>query len=177
MFGCRAAPLARHIGLATALAMAAPVAAPAQEGLTAVGTEFVLTTPDGRTLRSADLVGATLNIAADGKQLEIMIGSVEEDRHSVRGRVLLHHFLVRDDTGRQVDMCAPDADGRSLGSTGMAALTSPAPAVRSANAFAGGIGRGRSSPAARRSGRCTRPASTWHEPITAATAARPRARA
>jgi len=115
MFGCRAAPLARHIGLATALAMAAPVAAPAQEGLTAVGTEFVLTTPDGRTLRSADLVGATLNIAADGKQLEIMIGSVEEDRHSVRGRVLLHHFLVRDDTGRQVDMCAPDADGRSLG--------------------------------------------------------------
>jgi len=177
MLECRVPALAFGVGLATVLAIAAPAAASAQEALTAAGTEFVLTTPAGRTLRSADLVGATLNIAANGKQVEITLKSVEEDRHSVRGRVLLHHFLVRDDTGRQVDMCAPDADGRSLGSTGMAALTSPAPAVRSANAFAGAIGRGRSSPAGRRSRRCIRPASTWHGPITAATAARPRARA
>ena len=48
---------------------------------------------------------------------------------------------------------------------------SPAPAARSANAFAGAIGRGRSSPAGRRSRRCTRPASTWRGPTTAATAA------
>jgi hypothetical protein len=57
----------------------APMAASADEALTAVGTEFVLATPDGRTLRSADLVGATLNIAANGKQVEITIGSVEEE--------------------------------------------------------------------------------------------------
>src|SRR6266850_6669205 len=115
MLGRRAVPLARRIGLATALAIAAPVAAPAHTALTAAGTEFVLTTPAGRALRSADLVGATLNIAAAGRPVEITIRSVEEDRHAIRGRVLLHHFLVKDETGRQVDMCAPDAAGRSLG--------------------------------------------------------------
>ena len=115
MLGRRAAPLARRIGLAAALAIAAPAVAPAQTGLTAAGTEFVLTTPAGSALRSADLVGATLNIAAPGTQVEITIRSVEEDPHAVGGRVLLHHFLVRDDTGRQADMCAPDAEGHSLG--------------------------------------------------------------
>src|SRR5262249_26493936 len=96
-------------------AAATSVAAPAQSGLTAAGTEFVLTTPAGRTLRGADLVGATLNIVAAGKQLEITIKSVEEDRHAVGGRVLLHHFVVKDEAGGHVDMCTPDADGRSLG--------------------------------------------------------------
>jgi hypothetical protein len=115
MLECRAPPLALGVGLATVLAIAAPVVAPAQEALTAAGTEFVLTTPAGRTLRSADLVGATLNIAANGKQVEITIKGVEEDRHAIGGRVLLHHFVVKDETGRQVDMCAPDAEGRSLG--------------------------------------------------------------
>jgi ADYC domain len=115
MVECRAAPLARGIGLATALAVAAPVAAPAQTALTAAGTEFVLIMPDARALHSADLVGATLNIAAAGRRVEVTIRSVEEDRHAVRGRVLLHHFVVKDEAGRQVDMCAPDADGRSLG--------------------------------------------------------------
>ena len=115
MLECRVPALAFGVGLATVLAIAAPAAASAQEALTAAGTEFVLTTPAGRTLRSADLVGATLNIAANGKQVEITLKSVEEDRHSVRGRVLLHHFLVKDEAGGQVDMCAPDADGHSLG--------------------------------------------------------------
>jgi hypothetical protein len=112
---CRAAPLARRVGLATALAFAAPVAASAQTALTAAGTEFVLTTPAGRTLRSGDLVGATLSVAAAGTHVELTIKSVEEDTHAVGGRVLLHHFVVRDEAGRQVDMCATDAEGRSLG--------------------------------------------------------------
>jgi hypothetical protein len=115
MIECRAVPLARGIGLATALAIASPVAASAQEALTAAGTEFVLTTLAGRTLRSAELVGATLNIAAAGKQLEITIRSVEEDPHAVGGRVFLHHFVVTDEAGMQVDMCKPDAQGHSLG--------------------------------------------------------------
>ena len=116
MLGCRAAPLTRRIGLATALAISAPVAAPAQNAaLTAAGTEFVLTTPAGRTLRSADLVGATLNIAVAERQVEVTIDSVEEDRQAIGGRVLLHRFVVKDEAGRAVDMCTPDADGRSLG--------------------------------------------------------------
>ena len=115
MLGRRTAPLARRIGLAAALAIAAPAVAPAQTGLTAAGTEFVLTTPAGSALRSADLVGATLNIATAGRQVEITIRSVEEDPHAVGGRVLLHYFLVKDETGWQVDMCEPDAEGRRLG--------------------------------------------------------------
>src|SRR5688500_10820341 len=115
MFGRRAAPFARRMGLATALAISAPAAAPAQTALTAAGTEFVLTMPAGRALRSADLVGATLSIAVAGRQVEITIRSVEEDRHAIGGRVLLHHFVVKDEAGRAVDMCTPDADGRSLG--------------------------------------------------------------
>lgn len=115
MLECHAAPFARRIGLATVLAMGAPLAAPAQQALTVAGTEFVLTTPAGRTLHSADLVGATLSIAVAGKPVEITIRSVEEDRHAIGGRVLLHHFVVKDEAGGAVDLCTPDADGRSLG--------------------------------------------------------------
>lgn len=95
--------------------IAAPVDAPAQTALTAVGTEFMLTTPAGRALRSADLVGATLGIAVAGTRVEITIRSVEEDRDAVGGPVLLHHFVVKDEAGTAVDLCMPDAHGRSLG--------------------------------------------------------------
>ena len=47
--------------------------------------------------------------------VEITIRSVEEDPDAVGGRVLLHHFVGKDEAGRPVDLCAPDADGRSLG--------------------------------------------------------------
>jgi ADYC domain-containing protein len=115
MLECQAAPFARRIGLATALAIAAPATAPAQMALSAVGTEFVLTTSAGRTLRSVDLVGAKLNLAVDGTRVELTIRSVVEDGQSVGGRVLLHHFVVSNEAGGHVDLCAPDANGRSLG--------------------------------------------------------------
>jgi ADYC domain len=114
MLGCQAAPFARRVALATALAIAAPATVPAQT-LTAEGTEFVLTTPAGRTLRSIDLVGATLKLAVAGREAELTIGSVVEDAHAVGGRVLLHHFIVLNEAGGRVDLCAPDGDGRSLG--------------------------------------------------------------
>jgi hypothetical protein len=115
MLGCRVAAFARCIGLSTALAMAGPVAARAQTALTAAGAEFVLTTPAGRTFRSADLVGATLNIAVAGTPVEIRIRSVEEDPDAIGGRVLLHDLVVEDAAGRAVDLCTPDAHGRRLG--------------------------------------------------------------
>src|SRR5438876_9469278 len=115
MLECRARSFLGRIGLATALAVAAPVATSAHDALTAAGTEFVLTTVGGRTLRSGDLVGATLSIAIAGKQVEITIQSVEEDRHAVGGHVLLHHFLIKNEADRQIEMCTPDAEGRSLG--------------------------------------------------------------
>jgi hypothetical protein len=94
---------------------AAPALACAQASLSVDGTEFVLTTPDGRTLRSADLQGATLKIGSAGNDIEVTIDSVEEDPRAVGGRVMLHRFVVKDRSGRLVDLCKPDAQGLSLG--------------------------------------------------------------
>ena len=94
---------------------ALPATASAQPSLRAEGTEFVLTTADGRTLKSADLQGATLKIGSAGREIEVTITSVEEDPRAVGGPVLLHHFAVKDRTGRAADLCEPDASGRSLG--------------------------------------------------------------
>lgn len=97
------------------LVAAMPAMASAQESLRVEGTEFVLTAADGRTLRSVDLQGATLKIASAGSDIDVTINSVEEDPRAVGGRVLLHHLVVKDASGNPVDLCAPDAEGRSLG--------------------------------------------------------------
>lgn len=104
-----------RLGLATVLALIAPAPAGAQSRLAAEGTEFVLTTGDGRTLRSADLTGATLKIGSAGGGIEVTIASVENDPDAVGGHVFLHRFIVKDANGKPADMCAPDADGRRLG--------------------------------------------------------------
>jgi len=98
--------------LAAVLSAATPHIAAAQ--LNVEGTELVLTTGDGRTLRSADLVGATLQIGAGDDEIALTTESVEEDPEAVGGRVFLHHFVVIDGRGGS-DFCTPDAQGRSLG--------------------------------------------------------------
>jgi hypothetical protein len=116
MAGYRATSLVRRFGAAAAvMAVVAPAAAFAQMALTVEGTEFVLTTAAGRVLRSTDLAGATLGITTGANQIEVTIRSVEDDRDAIGGRVVLHHFVVKDESGRSMDMCAPDPDGRSLG--------------------------------------------------------------
>ncbi len=103
------------LGLAAMLAVIVPAMASAQASLTVEGTEFVLTKAGGGVLRSSDLVGATLKIRVGGKDVEVTIRSVQDDREAVGGRIVLHHFVVKDENGGQADMCAPDAEGRSLG--------------------------------------------------------------
>lgn len=100
--------------LALAAAIGSTSLAEAQT-LTADGTEFVLTLEDGRVLRSADLVGATLMISSGGREMPVRIASVEEDAEAVGGRVLLHRLLVKDEAGLESSLCTPDARGRSLG--------------------------------------------------------------
>src|SRR5262245_38391957 len=92
-----------------------PAGAVAQSGLTADGTEFVLTLNDGRTLRGKDLTGATLKMRTAAGVLAVTIQGVEEDLQAVGGRVLLHQFVARDASGKIVDLCVPDAERRSLG--------------------------------------------------------------
>jgi hypothetical protein len=95
--------------------LAATPGATAHAQLAVDGTEFVLTTADGRVLRSADLAGATLMISEGEDQTAVIIESVEEDPRSVGGDVFLHRFVVTDDSGKESDLCNPDAEGKNLG--------------------------------------------------------------
>jgi hypothetical protein len=108
----------RTLRLAACVLGVLPAGAAAQPRLAVDGTEFVLTLADGRTLRGAALEGATLKMrtaSGAGDATDVVIASIEEDRDAVGGRVLLHRFVTRDAGGRVVDLCLPDADGRSLG--------------------------------------------------------------
>ena len=105
----------RNLGLVVMLAVVAPTMAAAEPRLAVEGTEFVLTTADGRTLRSRDLAGATLKIGVGGSELEVTIETVEEDPDAVGGRILLHRFVVKGERGQPTDMCKPDAAGQRLG--------------------------------------------------------------
>jgi ADYC domain len=87
----------------------------AQARLTVEGTEFVLATRDGRTLRSADLVGTTLNVGGREGTVEITVKGVEVDRYAVGGRVVLHRFVAKEPSGKAVDLCMPDAGGHNHG--------------------------------------------------------------
>jgi hypothetical protein len=88
-----------------------PMPVLAQARLEADGSELVLVREDGRTLRSKELVGATLHVGG----AEILVASVEEDPRAVGGRVWLHRFLVRQRDGGTRDYCDPDADGLRAG--------------------------------------------------------------
>jgi hypothetical protein len=96
------------------LVAAAAVDSKAQAQLAVEGTEFVFTAADGRVLRSADLVGTTLKIHAEQREIEIEIQGVAEDRDAVGGRVMLHRLVAKED-GKSIDLCMPDAQGRKLG--------------------------------------------------------------
>jgi hypothetical protein len=162
--------------LASAAMIAAlPATASAQSSLRAEGTEFVLTTADGRTLRSADLTGATLKIGSAGREIEITITSVEEDPRAVGGPVLLHHFAVTDRSGRAGDLCGPDASGRSFGfpvpdGRGGFELTCTSGAI--GKCIRWGYRLWEETPGGPPCGPCIRLAFTWRAPTTAAMAGR-----
>lgn len=99
--------------LAVLFALASPVSA-ANSSLRVEGTEFVLRTTDGRVLRSPDLVGATFVAIIDDRKHSITIAAVEQDKEAT-GRIMLHHFRVKDEAGGFEDLCLPDAEGRRLG--------------------------------------------------------------
>ena len=106
----------RHALAAVVLsATAATCPSHAQARLAVEGTEFVVTMDDGRVLRSADLVGATLKLGEEGKHLDVTIASVEQDSHATGGSVWLHRFLVHDETGQPRDLCTPDAEHHHYG--------------------------------------------------------------
>jgi hypothetical protein len=92
-----------------AAAVAAACSSPPTRGspsLTVHGTELVLTTGDGRVLRSAQLVGATLAIGA----LAVRLDAVDRDPRA-RDEVLRHRFVVLEREREPSELCEPDPDG------------------------------------------------------------------
>jgi ADYC domain len=115
MNGVSARTFARCCTLAAMLAAGASALARAEPSLQVEGTEFVLTTASGHTLRSFDLQGTVLRITVNGRDVEVTIRSVEDDSQATGGRIVLHHFVVDDGSGGTMALCDPDPDGRSLG--------------------------------------------------------------
>lgn len=96
---------------AGAVAASATAADPAAR-LAVEGTEFVLYRADGRVLRSADLVGAELDLGG-GNQLRI--DAVRPDPADTSGRVLLHRFSQRQGGGSWIEACQADREGAQEG--------------------------------------------------------------
>jgi hypothetical protein len=94
---------------ATATACASPVkrSATSAPTLEADRGELVLTTHDGRTLRSVDLVGAILEV---GDSL-VRLDAIQRDPNA-HDRLLLHHFTVIPRRGPPSELCTPDSAGQ-----------------------------------------------------------------
>jgi hypothetical protein len=92
--------------------VAAPLAAQPASRLSVEGTEFVLYQLDGRVLRSADLIGAELDLGG-GNQLRI--DGVRADPTDPAGKILLHRFSQRAGDGPWVDACEADREGNHEG--------------------------------------------------------------
>ncbi|GMV31139.1 MAG: hypothetical protein AMXMBFR59_32640 [Rhodanobacteraceae bacterium] len=92
----------------TAMATAAEPAS----RLAVEGTEFMLYRADGRVLRSAELIGAELDIGG-GRQLRI--DAVRPDPADANGHILLHRFSQRVGDGGWADACGADREGRREG--------------------------------------------------------------
>jgi len=82
--------------------------------LRAEGSSFVLTTDGGRVLRSADLVGAILDVTDEyGQPARIRIDAVQP--HPEMPAVLLHDFRVEVSPGDWQPMCDADRAGVRMG--------------------------------------------------------------
>lgn len=90
-------------------------AAPKVEAIAIEGTEFVVRLADGRTLRSRDLVGATLNVRFGGAPMRFRLAAVEPDPDEPSGTVWLHTFEIPGADGSWRNHCTPGPDGRRQG--------------------------------------------------------------
>ena len=104
--------LLRLIAAGLTLVAATAAADVDEPGLRVEGARFVLVTPEGRTLRGAELVGAKLDIG-DGSTLRM--DGVRVDPQDPAGEILLHRFSVRAGDGDWQNPCEADREGRQEG--------------------------------------------------------------
>jgi hypothetical protein len=112
-----AAPALLAILTAALLAGALPSPAAAAElrSIEVDGTEFKATLIDGRVLRSAELVGATLTIGISGGVTRVRIDAVELDPEAKGAPIWLHSFSTETAEGLRQPLCDPGPDGRRDG--------------------------------------------------------------
>ena len=79
------------------------------------GTSFKVEFENGRVLGSPDLVGSVFPVTLRGKNLQLRIDTVAEDRGVPGGPVLLHSFSARGKDGTWAHLCKPGADGLAMG--------------------------------------------------------------
>ena len=101
------------VALAAALTTLPPCVSHAEpvQAVSAQGTELVVSLPDERVLRSADLVGAVLEVDDAGTPRTIRIDAVEREPGT---GLWLHTLSMRSESGAFEPFCEPDADGRRL---------------------------------------------------------------
>jgi hypothetical protein len=101
--------------LAALALLAGTAVAQASPSLVAFGAEggdFRATLSDGRSLRGADLQGATLNLTLAGQPLALRIDSAERD--AGQPDVWLFTLTSEAPDGSRRNHCLPDPDGRAL---------------------------------------------------------------
>lgn len=91
------------------------VAAQPKPMIAVEGTEFVVTLPDGRVLRSRDLVGAVVDVRFEGTPTKLRIAAVEPDPTEKSGTVWLHTVETPQADGRWANFCTAGPDGRQQG--------------------------------------------------------------
>lgn len=95
----------------SALAQTPPAPQPSVQSISVEGTEIVVGLADGRTLRSKDLVGATLDVRFEGQPAKVRIAGIEPDPDDKSGTVWLHTFEARQADGSWRNLCSPGPDG------------------------------------------------------------------
>ena len=96
----------------TASALALPALADSPPKIAVRGTEFVVTTADGRERRSADLVGAVLTVRVSGQPMRLRIAAVEKDPNDRTGSIWLHTLERPQADGSWANVCSAGPDGR-----------------------------------------------------------------
>jgi hypothetical protein len=79
------------------------------------GTEIVVTLSDGKSLRSKELIGATLDVRFEGEPAKVRLVAVEPDPGDKTGTVWLHTMEARQMDGSWRNLCVAGPDGRTQG--------------------------------------------------------------
>jgi hypothetical protein len=82
-----------------------------------VGTQFIVTLPNGEQLSGDQLVGLVLTLGdPSGARRQIRVDAAQRDPKDPSGEITLYKLAVRNpDAGGWENLCRPDAEGLTMG--------------------------------------------------------------